>query len=130
MQIKIRQTCRLCGEKTLTPVVNLGEQYLATFFVSKENENVAPTRKVPLELVRCNPQLNEKACGLVQLKHSYPPELMYAEYWYLSGVNQTMENAFFSKSIFLDYVYAKVTFPTFQYSLGKTIIVIYGHYYN
>lgn len=93
MQIKIRQTCRLCGEKTLTPVVNLGEQYLATFFVSKENENNAPTRKVPLELVRCNPQLNEKACGLVQLKHSYPPELMYAEYWYLSGVNQTMKNA-------------------------------------
>lgn len=63
------------------------------FFVSEENKNRAPKRPVPLELVRCSPESNENACGLVQLKHTYPAELMYAEYWYLSGVNQTMRDA-------------------------------------
>lgn len=93
MQVKTRTSCRLCGAPSLTPVVNLGEQHLATFFVSEENKDRVPERRVPLELVRCNPEVNEHGCGLVQLKHTYPAELMYAEYWYMSGVNQTMRDA-------------------------------------
>jgi hypothetical protein len=30
---------------------------------------------------------------LVQLRHSYPKELIYGDYWYQSGVNQTMRDA-------------------------------------
>ena len=93
MNVTVRQTCRLCGSRSLTPIVDLGAQMLASAFVSKDNQDHVPTRKVPLELVRCNPQLDERACGLVQLRHSFPPDLMYAEYWYLSGVNQTMRDA-------------------------------------
>lgn len=93
MQVKTRTTCRLCGSSSLKPVLNLGDQHLATFFVSEENKDRVPERTVPLELVRCNPQTDENACGLVQLKHTYPAELMYAEYWYMSGVNQTMKDA-------------------------------------
>lgn len=93
MQVKTRTTCRLCGSSSLTPVLNLGDQHLATFFVSEENKDRVPRRPVPLELVRCNPQQDENSCGLVQLKHTYPAELMYAEYWYMSGVNQTMRDA-------------------------------------
>jgi SAM-dependent methyltransferase len=93
VNVTVRQTCRLCGSHSLTPVVDLGEQMLASAFVSEHNQDRIPTRKVPLELVRCNPQLDERACGLVQLRHSFPPDLMYAEYWYLSGVNQTMRDA-------------------------------------
>jgi SAM-dependent methyltransferase len=93
MNVTVRQSCRLCGSTALKPVLDLGEQFLATFFISKENESRRPTRKVPLELVRCNPEDDEDSCGLVQLKHTYPAELMYAEYWYLSGVNQTMRDA-------------------------------------
>ncbi len=46
-----------------------------------------------MELVRCNPMLDENACGLVQLRHTFPADIMYADYWYVSGVNQTMRDA-------------------------------------
>jgi SAM-dependent methyltransferase len=93
MNVTVRQTCRLCGSRSLTPIVDLGAQMLASAFASKENQAVLPTRKVPLELVRCNPTLDENACGLVQLRHTFPADIMYADYWYASGVNQTMRDA-------------------------------------
>ena len=49
-------------------------------------------RRIPLELVRCDPGLDERACGLVQLRHSVPPKVLYQSYWYRSGVNQTMRD--------------------------------------
>ncbi len=93
MNVKIRQTCRLCGSRSLSPVLDLGSQMLASAFASKENQDFLPLRKVPLELVRCNPELDENACGLVQLKHTFPSDIMYTDYWYASGVNQTMRDA-------------------------------------
>lgn len=93
MHVKVRQTCRLCGSKHLTPILNLGPQMLASAFASKENQNYLPSRKVPLELVRCDPELDENACGLVQLRHTFPSDIMYTDYWYASGVNQTMRDA-------------------------------------
>lgn len=93
MHVKVRQTCRLCGSKSLTSILDLGPQMLASAFVSKENQDFLPLRKVPLELVRCNPEHDENACGLVQLKHTFPGDIMYSDYWYASGVNQTMRDA-------------------------------------
>jgi len=93
MNVIVRQTCRLCGSKSLTPILDLGPQMLASAFASKDNQDRLPTRKVPLELVRCNPELDENACGLVQLKHTFPSDIMYTDYWYASGVNQTMRDA-------------------------------------
>jgi len=49
-------------------------------------------RKINCTLVRCNPQLDENACGLLQMEHSVPPEILYAAYWYRSGTNATMRN--------------------------------------
>jgi hypothetical protein len=93
MHVKVRQTCRLCGSKSLTPIVDLGSQMLASAFVSDENQDYLPLRKVPLELIRCNPEIDEDACGLVQLRHTFPSDIMYSDYWYASGVNQTMRDA-------------------------------------
>ncbi len=93
MKVTKRQTCRLCGSNELTPILDLGKQKLASVFVGKENEKKIPTRAVPLELVRCNPEKDENACGLVQLKHTFPGELMYSDYWYESGINHTMKKA-------------------------------------
>jgi hypothetical protein len=93
MNVIVRQTCRLCGSKSLTPILDLGPQMLASAFASEDNHDRLPTRKVPLELVRCNPELDENACGLVQLKHTFPNDIMYTDYWYASGVNQTMRDA-------------------------------------
>ncbi len=47
-------------------------------------------RRVPLDLVRCDPSRSEDACGLVQLSHTVPGDLMYAAYGYRSGLNESM----------------------------------------
>jgi hypothetical protein len=70
-------------------VVSLGEQHLASNFVI--SSDFPPTeRTLPLDLVRCSPDLDENACGLVQLRHTVPGDLMYSSYGYRSGINQTM----------------------------------------
>lgn len=91
MHLNYRQTCRVCGSDSLTPAIDLGEQFLQGSFV-KEGKELPPMRKIPCEIVRCNPELDENACGLLQMKHSVPPEILYAAYWYRSGTNHTMRN--------------------------------------
>jgi SAM-dependent methyltransferase len=49
-----------------------------------------PLRKIPLVLVRCDPTRDENACGLLQMEHTVPPEVLYSSYWYRSGTNNTM----------------------------------------
>ena len=49
-------------------------------------------RKIPLSLVRCDPTKDEKACGLLQMEHTVPPEVLYSAYWYRSGTNKTMRD--------------------------------------
>ena len=89
MHPKYRQTCRVCGSAFLTPVVDLGEQYLQGSFV-KPGALPPPKRRLPTQLVRCNVTKYENGCGLLQLAHTFPPEILYANYWYRSGTNQTM----------------------------------------
>lgn len=48
-------------------------------------------RKVACELVRCDTS-TQGACGLLQMKYSVPPEILYSTYWYRSGTNQTMRD--------------------------------------
>ena len=91
MHLIHRQTCRVCGSSALTRVIDLGEQYLQGSFV-KPGEEPPPSRRIPTVLVRCNPLLDEKACGLLQMESTVPPEVLYSSYWYRSGTNQTMRS--------------------------------------
>jgi SAM-dependent methyltransferase len=91
MHPKYRQTCRVCGSPHLTPVIDLGGQYLQGSFV-KPGVQPPPTRKLPTQLVRCDVTKNENGCGLLQLAHTFPPEILYSNYWYRSGTNATMRN--------------------------------------
>lgn len=91
MHIRKRTTCRVCGSGSLTPVIDLGPQYLQGSFV-KPGKEMPSQRKINCSLVRCNPQVDEDACGLLQMEHSVPPEILYAAYWYRSGTNSTMRN--------------------------------------
>jgi C-methyltransferase C-terminal domain/Putative zinc binding domain/Methyltransferase domain len=91
MHIRKRTTCRVCGSASLTPVIDLGPQYLQGSFV-KPGKEMPSQRKINCSLVRCNPQIDENACGLLQMEHSVPPEILYAAYWYRSGTNATMRN--------------------------------------
>jgi SAM-dependent methyltransferase len=91
MHLGFRKSCRVCGSTALTPVINLGDQYLQGSFVKPDKE-MPPLRKIPLVLVRCDPTKDENACGLLQMEHTVPPEVLYSSYWYRSGTNDTMKN--------------------------------------
>lgn len=91
MNITHRQTCRICSNPHLSEVIDLGNQYFQGSFI-KEGMPPAPKRKTPNSIVRCDTSKNEKACGLVQTKHSIPPSILYSNYWYQSGISATMKN--------------------------------------
>ncbi|WP_228470761.1 class I SAM-dependent methyltransferase [Streptomyces alkaliphilus] len=77
--------CRICGNRNLHPVLDLGTQALTGIFPGP-GESV-PT--APLELVKCSPD----GCGLVQLRHTADLSLMYgAHYGYRSGIRPYMIN--------------------------------------
>jgi NDP-4-keto-2,6-dideoxyhexose 3-C-methyltransferase len=71
------------------PVLSLGDQFIAGAFAEPGGEQPV-SRRIPLELVRCDTTRNENGCGLVQLRHTVPGAILYRSYWYRSGVNRTM----------------------------------------
>jgi hypothetical protein len=80
------RACRICGGGALEAVIDLGSQYIASVFPAGD----VPAhldRPYPLEVVRC---ATAGGCGLVQLRHSVAPALLYANYGYLSGINEAM----------------------------------------
>lgn len=83
----LRESCRVCNKKELEPILSLGEQHIVNFLESSDQESI----KVPLNLVLCNKK--EGGCGLLQLRHTVSGELLYRNFWYKSGVNQTMRDA-------------------------------------
>jgi hypothetical protein len=83
--------CRICGNKDLIPVLQLGNQYLTGVFPKSKDENITSG---PLELVKCH----QDGCGLLQLRHSYILEEIYGNnYGYRSGLNQSMVNHLHNK---------------------------------
>jgi len=79
-----RVSCRVCGRAPLTHILSLGELYVSDFV----DEGSGSSPRAPLELVLCNEK--DGGCGLLQLKHTVSNEVMYRNYWYRSGTNQSM----------------------------------------
>jgi len=86
-----KQKCRVCGNPNLKQVIDLGEQYFQGCFV-KDGVQPPPRRPMPNVIVRCCPEDYEDACGLVQTLHSIDTDLLYCNYWYESGISQTMRD--------------------------------------
>lgn len=91
MHIKYHKTCRICGNKNLTEVIDLGCQHIQGAFEHPDSET-PPRRKISNRIVRCDTSKEENACGLIQAEVSVSPEILYRNYWYKSGVSQTMKN--------------------------------------
>ena len=85
MTLEPRKTCRICNSDQLTTIMSLGEQYIAAY-TPKDTDPEPILDKFPLELVRCT----ASHCGLVQLRHSTPSDILYERYFYRSGINKTM----------------------------------------
>lgn len=89
MLYKEIERCRICGNKNLVPILDLGKQALTGVF-PLANEDVEAG---PLEIVKCFSEDMSSSCGLVQLKHDYQMEKLYGDnYGYRSGLNQSMVN--------------------------------------
>ena len=84
--LKTRTTCRICGSN-IVDILDLGEYYLPVY---KNDDIPLIDRTIPLVLSRCDSLNSENACGLVQLRHSTPPYLLYKNYFYRSAVNSSM----------------------------------------
>lgn len=78
-------TCRICGSTHLDSILDLGNQALTGVFPRGDT----PVPAGPIELVKCVESAG--GCGLVQLRHSYAPGLIYGtNYGYRSGLNASM----------------------------------------
>jgi len=88
-RVTARTTCRVCGSASLVDVMDLGDQCIAGAFRKPDGPPI-PEPKLPLQLVRCDRGRDPAACGLLQLRHTVPGELLYSSYWYRSGINRTM----------------------------------------
>lgn len=75
-----RTTCRAC-DGALDPVLSLGTLALPAFPLPTD---LASVPRAPLDLQQC------RTCGLAQLAHTVTPDLLYRQYWYRSGINETM----------------------------------------
>ncbi len=87
--------CRICGNKELIEILNLGSQYLTGIFPNKKSSKL---EKYPLILVKCHGDKN--VCHLVQLKHNQDYKKMFGpNYGYQSSLNKSMVNHLESKVI-------------------------------
>ncbi|PJJ06497.1 NDP-4-keto-2,6-dideoxyhexose 3-C-methyltransferase [Streptomyces sp. 2333.5] len=104
----IIEDCRICGNRNLLPVLDLGPQALTGVF-PRTREEAVPT--VPLELLKCSPD----GCGLVQLRHTADFGLMYNEnYGYRSGIRPFM----------VQHLHGKVAAITGLVDLGPDDLVV------
>src|SRR2546426_155834 len=85
---RLIEGCRICGNRSLAPILSLGNQYLTGVFPRSAAEQVPCG---PLDLVRCDNLAQPAACGLVQLRQTYEAKVLYGQnYGYRSSLNQEM----------------------------------------
>ena len=68
--------CRICGNKDLISLIDLGEMALSGIFPKSKDEVVGAG---PLALVKCNEDAADNPCGLVQLQHNYDLDKLYGD---------------------------------------------------
>ena len=83
------EKCRVCQNSNLIKILSLGNQYISNYVDEKFVHSVDD--KVPLDLVLC-PE-SSGGCGLLQSKHTASRQLLYKEYWFRSGLNESMKSA-------------------------------------
>jgi len=82
-----KKTCRYCDTPLGPAFLEMGTMALANSYV-KPGEATKDEFKCPLSLTRCT------HCGLVQLTHVVPPDLMFKHYLYVSSTTQTFRDHF------------------------------------
>jgi glycosyltransferase involved in cell wall biosynthesis len=85
---RLLQSCRICANRNLIEILDLGVQSLTGVFPRSPGEKITAG---PLKLAKCLDDGTGTYCGLVQLMHSYDLNELYGNnYGYRSGLNQSM----------------------------------------
>jgi len=77
--------CRICGSKKIFKVIDLKRQFIQGSFIKKGYPKPYQ-KKIPLMLVLC------RNCLLLQTLYTVNKKTLYKNYWYLSGINNTMRS--------------------------------------
>lgn len=81
LKIKDIKTCRLCGKQSLKEIIDFGDMSLPTW-PQQKGRGI----KAPLKFMAC------PSCCLGQLAHSIDRENLFRDYWYRTGINNTMRS--------------------------------------
>jgi len=84
------EKCRVCGNNNLLEVISIKEQFLSPTFVETNNNNYLSEIKVKQTLLLCDKE--NDGCGLLQMKETVNPDLLYSQYFYRSSTNELMKN--------------------------------------
>lgn len=124
------ERCRICGNKNLKTIIDLGEQVLTGRFPKSVTEEIT---KGPLTLVKCEENGTERCCGLLQPGETYNLDEMYGEnYGYRSGLNSSMIDHL---NEIVNYVKKGITIKKEDYiidvgSNDSTLLQCYGENYK
>ncbi len=90
---RLLENCKVCGSSALTDVMAIPPQYLSpTFTRDNEEEGELARLRVPMTMTLCDRSIDQKGCGLLQLREEVEPDLLYRRYFYRSAVSDTMRN--------------------------------------
>ena len=78
--------CRACGGESLTPIFDMGPQFLHTAF-EKEGVCGDAAERYPTEVLLCAEE--NGGCGLAQAAVAAPRDRLYANYWLRSGASRS-----------------------------------------
>ena len=81
------ERCRICKNKKLEKILDLGEMPLANAFLDK-NQIGQKEVSYPLRVVWC------ESCGLLQIDKIVPPEILFKNYIYVSGTSEALRKHF------------------------------------
>jgi len=82
--------CRVCKCNNLIEVIAIDEQFLSPTFVKSNNDNYLSNIKVKQTLVLCD--VEKGGCGLLQMRETVNPDLLYHQYFYRTSTNEMMKN--------------------------------------
>jgi hypothetical protein len=75
--------CRVCGQKSLEPILSLGDLPPVNSFLSGDAD-IAKEKKHPLAIAFCS------GCSHVQLTHMLDPKDIFTDYIYFSSMSETI----------------------------------------
>jgi SAM-dependent methyltransferase len=81
------ERCRICKNKKLETILDLGEMPLANAFLD-EDQLGQEELFYPLKVVWC------ESCGLLQIDEIVPPEILFSNYVYVSGTSEALRKHF------------------------------------